>query len=487
MSSNTSLEAPRAAQHGFFYRLQHDPWFQISLISFISFCNPGMYNALTGMGGSGQVNSTVAANSNVATHAATAAAALVLVGAFYKYMGPRLSLLIGGWTYALYAGALLNYNRTGNGAFVIAAGALLGLGAAFFWVAQGTMMVTYTDDRTRGRAIGLFWIVFNLGGAVGSLASFGLNFHSSSGTVTDSTYIAYTVIMLFGWALSVLAVPAESLSERYNGARVTETSKTITWSHLRTSFVQTLRIVIDWRVACLYPMFYNANIFYSYQQNDVNGLIFNLRTRALNGALYWIAQMFGGLLMGSVLDWTRLGGRPTRALVGWAVLFTTGMAVWGAGYKFQNWADARLAKGLKQDVDYTQTSTAAGPMLLYFFYGAYDALYQGFCYWIIGAQSHSPTVNAVIVGTYSALKPAGGAMAWRINAEGISARTQFYMNWGLTMASLVVAVPSVLSVRKSIDDQELAAVDKANEVDVHHSAVGTNKAVEAETEVEAKV
>lgn len=471
--------------HGFFYRLQHDPWFQIGLISVISFCNPGMYNALTGMGGSGQVNSTVAANSNVATHAATAAAALVLVGAFYKYMGPRLSLLIGGWTYALYAGALLNYNRTGNGAFVIAAGALLGLGAAFFWVAQGTMMVTYTDDRTRGRAIGLFWIVFNLGGAIGSLASFGLNFHSSSGTVTDSTYIAYTVIMLFGWALSVLAVPAESLSSRYNGARVTETSKAITWPHLRSSFVQTLRIVVDWRVACLYPMFYNANIFYSYQQNDVNGLIFNLRTRALNGALYWIAQMFGGLFMGSVLDWTRLGGRPTRALVGWAILFTTGMAVWGAGYRFQVWADARLAKGLKQDVDYKQSGTAAGPMLLYFFYGAYDALYQGFCYWIIGAQSHSPTINAVIVGTYSALKPAGGAMAWRINAEGISARTQFYMNWGLTMASLVVAVPSVLSVRKSIGDQELAAVDKANEVDAH-STVET-KAVEVEAEVEAKV
>ncbi|ERS97686.1 UNC93-like protein [Sporothrix schenckii 1099-18] len=483
MSSHVSLEASRA--HGVFHRLQHDPWFQIGLISFISFCNPGMYNALTGMGGSGQVNSTVAANSNVATHAATAAAALVLVGAFYKYMGPRLSLLIGGWTYALYAGALLNYNRTGNGSFVIAAGALLGLGAAFFWVAQGTMMVTYTDDRTRGRAIGLFWIIFNLGGAIGSLASFGLNFHSSSGTVTDSTYIAYMVIMLFGWALSILAVPAESLSERYNGARVTAAAKTITGAHLRRSFVQTLRIVVDWRVACLYPMFYNANIFYSYQQNDVNGLVFNLRTRALNGALYWIAQMFGGLFMGSVLDWTRLGGRPRRALVGWAILFATGMAVWGAGYKFQTWADARFAKGLKQDVDYTQSGTAAGPMLLYFFYGAYDALYQGFCYWIIGAQSHSPTVNAVIVGTYSALKPAGGAMAWRINAVGVSARTQFYMNWGLTMASLAVAVPSVLSVRKTIDDQELAAVDKADEVDVQ-SAVET-KPVEADTEVGAKV
>lgn len=440
-------------------RIQRDPWFQIVLISIISFCNPGMYNALTGMGGSGQVNSTVAANSNVATHAATAAAALPLVGAFYKYLGPRVSLLVGGWTYALYAGALLNYNRTGNGAFVIAAGALLGLGAAFFWVAQGTVMVTYTDDRTRGRAIGLFWVVFNLGGVVGSLASFGLNYHSATSTVTDSTYVAYTVIMLFGWLLSVFVVPAEALSSKYKGTRVAASAQTVTFAHLLSSAKQTLRIVADWRVACLYPMFFTANVFYSYQQNNVNGTTFNLRTRSLDSALYWLAQMFGGIGMGATLDWALLGGRPRRALIGWAILFATGMAVWGAGYKFQVWADDRLAHGLKQDIDYKQSRLAAGPMLLYFFYGAYDALFQSYIYWIIGAQSHSPTVNAVIVGAYSALKPAGGSMAWRINAEGASPRSQFYMNWGMTAGSVLFALPSVLAVRSSIDEQQLAAVD----------------------------
>ncbi|RMD40897.1 hypothetical protein DV735_g4234, partial [Chaetothyriales sp. CBS 134920] len=460
---------------GLLARVQHNPWFQVSLISLISFCNPGMYNALTGMGGSGQVNSTVAANSNVATHAATAAVALVVVGVLYKYLGPRLSLLIGGWTYALYSGALLNYNRTSNGAFVIAAGTLLGIGAAFFWVAQGTIMVTYTTDRTRGRAIGLFWVVFNLGGAVGSLASFGLNYHSSSGTVSDSTYIAYIVIMLFGWALSVLVCSAETLaapkadaadvgSHPSDAVVIPAKSETVlTWHNVRASAVQAVRILIDWHVACLYPMFYNANIFYSYQQNDVNGIVFNLRTRSLNGALYWIAQMVGGLLMGILLDLAL--ARRTRAIVGWAILFVTGMAVWGAGYSFQVWEDARRAAGHKQDIDYTNSGLAAGPMLLYFFYGAFDSLYQSFCYWIIGAQSHSPVINAVIVGAYSALKPAGGAMAWRINAEGYSARTQFAMNWGLTIGSLVVALPSVLSVKSSIGAQPLVREVEAGEAE----------------------
>ncbi|KAL2820298.1 major facilitator superfamily domain-containing protein [Aspergillus granulosus] len=452
----TDLPAP-AVKTGFLNRLLHDPWFQIALISFISFCNPGMYNALTGMGGSGQVDGTVAANSNVATHACTAGAALFFVGALYKYFGPRLSLLLGGWTYALYAGSLLNFNRTGNGAFVIAAGALLGVGAAFFWVAQGTIMVTYTTERTRGRAIGLFWVTFNLGGTIGSLISFRLNYHSQSGTVTDSTYIAYVVVMLFGWALSALVCSTDRLSARYEGKRVQHESqrRQINWPSLRATAIQTLRIITDWRILCLYPMFYNANVFYSYQQNVVNGGSFNLRTRSLNGALYWIAQMLGGLLMGLTLDFERFD-RRLRAIIGWAILFITGMAIWGGGYAFQKQIDGGQAAALK--MDYKDGSKYLGPMFLYFFYGAYDSFWQAYCYWIIGAQSHSPVVNAVVVGAYSALKPAGGAMAWRINAEKVSGMTQFAMNWGLSIASLVVAIPTVWTLPRGEEEN----VGKAN-------------------------
>ena len=147
------------------------------------------------------------------------------------------------------------------------------------------------------------------------------------------------------------------------------------------------------------------------------------------------------------LDVKRLN-RRTRAIIAWVILFVTGMAIWGGGYAFQKWDDRRLKAGLKQDIDYLGGTTYVGPMFLYFFYGGFDAIWQAYCYWIMGAQSHDPVVNAVIVGAYSALKPAGGAMAWRINAEKVSAMTQFAMNWGLTMASLVVALPTVITLRR---------------------------------------
>ncbi len=139
-------------------------------------------------------------------------------------------------------------------------------------------MVTYTTDRTRGRAIGLFWVIFCLGGAIGSLASFGLNVHSKSDTVTDSTYIAYIVVMLLGWVLSVLVLSTEKLSAKYTGTRIRRERKRITWENMRSTLVQTTQTILSWRNLCLHPMFYTANVFYSYQQNNVNGLTFNLRT-----------------------------------------------------------------------------------------------------------------------------------------------------------------------------------------------------------------
>lgn len=70
-----------------------------------------MYNALTGIGGSGQVDGTVAANANVALLSAMAGTALFVVGPIFDRIGPRACLLIGGWTYPLYSGSLLCFNR----------------------------------------------------------------------------------------------------------------------------------------------------------------------------------------------------------------------------------------------------------------------------------------------------------------------------------------------------------------------------------------
>ena len=312
--------------------------------------------------------------------------------------------------------------------------------------------VVSVPESQKGRAIAVFWIIFNLGGGIGSMASFGLNYHSKSGTVTNSTYIALMVVMAFGWLLGVFICSPSQVRVPTVRLAMEDTPR-----NLRTTVRLVVDTMLDWRVMLMLPLFFCANVFYSYQQNDVNGLTFDIWTRSLNGALYWFAQMAGGLLMGVLLDLPPVS-RPMRARLGWVLLFVTGMAIWGGGQAFQRWEDRRQAAGLKQDIDFTTGRVATGPMFLYMFYGCYDALWQGYAYWLMGAYSNNPAVVAVLVGAYKTFQAAGGAMAWRLNALGMSSMTQFTLDWGLCMAALVVVIPSMWIVSETNGEVDEAAV-----------------------------
>jgi hypothetical protein len=87
------------------------------------------------------------------------------------------------------------------GAFVIAAGALLGVCAGLLWTAQGSLMLAYPTgpsdvtpevlsnfandlvcmiESQKGMFIAIFWGIFNLGGVVGAAVAVGQNFHSKA-------------------------------------------------------------------------------------------------------------------------------------------------------------------------------------------------------------------------------------------------------------------------------------------------------------------
>ncbi|KIJ24610.1 hypothetical protein M422DRAFT_39088 [Sphaerobolus stellatus SS14] len=437
------MEAPKSLTE-WLYR----PWTQLLLISFICFCDPGMYNSISGIGGSGQLDPTVAANATVALLAATAVAAFTVVPTVFDVLGPRGCLLLSGWTYPLYAGSLLCYNHTQNSAFVIVSGAILGVGAAFLWTAQGDIMLSYPTEGQRGRAIAWFWVIFNIGGAVGGFMSFGLNFKSKAGTVSDSTYIAFIVVMAFGWLLSVFVAPPNRVT-RSDGtvvARTKHRASDLTWKQQLRAFTKAYS---NWRIMILIPMFFCTNIPYSYQQNSVNGATFTIRSRSLNSALYWLAQVFGGLFIGFVLDIPSLR-RSNRAKVGWVITFVLTFAIYGGGFAFQKWTNQRP----KNFLDFSNVSEFVGPCFLYIFYGMYDAIFQSLCYWTMGALSNNPHTIARYVALYKTFQAAGGAMAWRINALHKPAMTQFAMNWGLLAAALIIASPALWTIKDTTEPED---------------------------------
>ena len=115
-------------------------------------------------------------------------------------LGSRPTLLLGSIGYALYIASYLYVTNAltvacrlivlqpgnsvvnvhpGAGGFVIAAGAILGICAGMLWTAQGSLMLAYPTEQEKGKFIGIFWTVFNLGSVVGASVSLGRSWHST--------------------------------------------------------------------------------------------------------------------------------------------------------------------------------------------------------------------------------------------------------------------------------------------------------------------
>jgi MFS family permease len=146
------------------------PPIQLVIVSFVCFLCPGMFNALSGMGGGGQVDHTAADDANVALYS-TFAVVGFFAGSIANKLGLRFSLSFGGLGYCIYVASFLSYSHNQNRGFTIFAGALLGVCAGLLWTAQGAIMMSYPPEGSKGRYISWFWMIFNLGAVIGSLVS----------------------------------------------------------------------------------------------------------------------------------------------------------------------------------------------------------------------------------------------------------------------------------------------------------------------------
>jgi len=380
-----------------------------------------MFNALNGIGGAGQLDTTVSANANVALYT-TFSIGGFFAGAIVNKLGPAISLLLGGSTYALYSGSLLYYNHQHRQEFPVASGAILGLGAAILWTGQGAIMLSYPTENNKGKYIGLFWIIFNLGGVIGSLIPIALNWNgTNNGTVNDGTYIAFLVLMSCGALLSLTLLPPHKVV-RDDGKPV-QVKKFPKW---KDELIGVFKLFLDWKMLVLIPMFISSNWFYAYHFNVVNAGYFNIRTRSFNNLWYWAAQIVGAMGFGKLLDTPSLK-RKNRGFIGLFILFIAVMATWAGGLVFQL---TFTRNDEKKEFDIFD-SGYAGKLILYILYGLIDAMYQCYAYWIMGSLTNDVSTLARYSGFYKAIQSAGGAISWRIDAVYTSYLVELLVCWAL--------------------------------------------------------
>ncbi|CAL5033694.1 unnamed protein product [Urochloa decumbens] len=446
--------SPAAAKPAGLLLRWNSPLAQVSLIGLVCFCLPGMYNALNGLGGGGQADHTAADNANTALYACFAVFG-VLGGAIHNLLGPRATLFLGSLTYPLYVAAFLNYNhRPGSQVFPVVAGALLGVGAGLLWAAQGAIMTSYPPPGRRGTYISLFWCIFSLGSVLGGLLPLSLNYRRSgkaAASVNDGTYIAFMAVMLVGVALTLLFLPPHKIV-RDDGSRATR----VTFSSPATEAGEVLRLFADWKMLLLLVPAVGSNFFYTYQFNNVNGLLFTLRTKGLNNVVYWGAQMLGSVGLGYLLDFG-FAGRRKRGLAGVAVFTVLGTAIWGGGFANQ----LRYADGEWPDlIDFKDGRRYAGPFLLYCSYGLLDAMFQSLIYWIIGALTNDTQVLSRYAGFYKGVQSAGAAVSWQVDFHKTPLMTQLIVNWGLITVSYPLLALLVFLAVKDEDSSVVSSIEE---------------------------
>lgn len=181
-------------------------------------------------------------------------------------------------------------------------------------------------------------------------------------------------------AVLALCLCNASAVHRADGSKVV-LKKNPTWVSEFVGLWDTLKT--DYYIIGLFPMFWTSNWFTPYQFNAVNGALFDTRTKALNGLLYWTAQIMGALFFGYCLDLEKFR-RTVRAKVALLALFVLTMVVWGGGYALQKGytrEDVDPKTSSYVPLDWVDGSAFLGPMFLFMFYGFYDAAWQATAYW----------------------------------------------------------------------------------------------------------
>ncbi|KNZ46850.1 hypothetical protein VP01_68g11 [Puccinia sorghi] len=469
---DVTLITPFAPLHplAFFRR----PLLQVVIISMVCFCCPGIFNALSGLGGGGQINPATADNGDQCgsiydfcdhclyvrnyceqTWTNTFYVNWVCVS-FFPFLRPcqvfmclctlRTHLVNRSVGYTLFIGSYLSYNINQSrsvAGFVIAAGALLGVCAGLLWTAQGSLMLAYATEATKARYIATFWIIFNLGAVLGEAVALGKTHGDTTDSpVSNGVYIGFLVITLIGTCLTFTLAPPSSIT-RSDGSPVT-VERNPTWKHELRAMLKTL--TQDPTILLLFPFFWASNWFYTYQFNDYNLALFNLRTRSLNALLYWLSQIFGSGLFALLLDFQGAFNRQHRACLGWAILTIVIFLVWGFGWAVQK----DYERGTVTNKMDWHDPAYPGRVWLYMFYGVTDSMWQTYAYWIMGMLADDPADLAPLVGFYKGIQSAGAAVIYRIDSSEASYHAIFISSWGLLALGLLCLIPLLLLRIKNV-------------------------------------
>ncbi|KAJ4314644.1 hypothetical protein N0V94_006374 [Neodidymelliopsis sp. IMI 364377] len=399
--------------------------FQIIIVGLVAFCEPGIWTALNNLGAGGNASITA-----------------------------KWTLVIGAAFYTPYAAGLYCNNRYGNEWFMLLGAALCGIGASLLWASEAAIAVGYPEDEKRGRYVGIWMGIRQMGPLVGGAISLALNVKTKEkGKVTYTTYLGLVAISSLGAPFALLLSQPQKVN-RSDGTKIPYMKKTNFKTEARAIFRQ----LKNPYMLLLIPVFLTGQFGVTYQGNyltskshPVRGnntakliqrvAYFTVRSRALASFLTAIVGALANLLTGIVLDLPQFS-RPakSKAVYIFVVITVTASWTWNAI------VETKLSRmTTPPSFDLGDGAFFNSAFTVYMCFRFFYEVLQTYVYWLMaeikGAKGDGDVARTT--GILRSWESIGSTIAYAIGAVHISNETQMIIGfalWAVTVPFTLMAV-----------------------------------------------
>ncbi|CAG9940959.1 unnamed protein product [Clonostachys rosea f. rosea IK726] len=382
--------------------------FQILVVGICSFCAPGIWSAMNGLGVGGSQSPDLVNAANALLYA------FMTVTCFAgpwitNLIGFRWTLALGSIGYPLYAAGLYVNNRTGGTWLVYFGSVTCGISAGFFWSVEGAISTGYPEHHKRGRYIATWFTFRNFGNVIGGAISLALNIN----------------------------VNKRGQVQRDDGTKI-EAPRDIHWlaeARAMWSLVTSKSILI------LIPLFWYYGWIQAYPGTYL-ATYFSVRSRALGSFLSAVVGTFATWLTGVLVDIPWVKSRTRRAVTTYLVIATINSITWIWAVIIQN--EYRKTNPVLDWSDQSQFGRGFGVYLLE---RVSAGMVENYIYWCISNLSDSPGDQIRYSSLLRGIETAAVAIGFGVQAVP----TALIITAGINFSFWFVALPfSYFATRKVV-------------------------------------
>ncbi|KAL4795780.1 major facilitator superfamily domain-containing protein [Aspergillus venezuelensis] len=431
--------------------------FQIVIVGLVAFCEPGIWTALNNLGAGGNASPFLNNAANALTYGLMSVGCF-LAGGVSNKITAKWTLFLGAAFYTPYAAGLYCNNRYGNKWFLLLGAALCGVGASLLWASEAAIAVGYPEEEKRGRYVGIWMGIRQMGPLVGGAISLALNVNTAHvGKVTYTTYLGLVAISSLGAPFALLLSQPQDVV-RSNGTKIPYMKKTSVsiearaiWKQMRNKYM-----------LLLIPVFLAGQFGTTYQGNYVTSY-FTVRSRALASFLTAVVGAAANLLTGIILDLKYFSREArSKSVYIFVLIFVTAAWTWNA---FVETKISRMEEPPAFDLGDGPFFKSA--FTVYMFFKFFYEVLQTYIYWLMaeikGAQADGDVARTT--GILRSWESIGSTIAYTVGATHWPNLNQMALGfalWGFTIPFTLLAVFGSWNQSDTAEAQEQSDTDESN-------------------------